>query len=84
MDVVVGLDFAARVGVERQRLDKRLLRPEETHGKQHELRGRVFPVPGYSWGTNWSSSFLPHFISTVTSASHPRSRSRTKARKSSS
>src|SRR5690606_29542147 len=39
VDVVVGLDVAARVGVEGERLEQGLLGSEEAHGQQHELRG---------------------------------------------
>ena len=36
---MLGLDVGARVGLEFEILEDRLLRPEETHREQHELRG---------------------------------------------
>ena len=39
---VVGLDVAARVTFDAERLEERLLRPEEAHGEKDELRGQHF------------------------------------------
>ena len=39
---VLGFDVAARVALDAERVEQRLLRPEEAHGEEDELRGQHF------------------------------------------
>ena len=61
--LVLGLDVGARVGFHIDFLQQRLLRAEETHRQQDELRGASLFGAGLSFGMNWPLSFFSHSIS---------------------